>query len=1267
MRLLPYIPEKDHKLPLIGVDKLHGPTNLNTVNVEPAQTNSISGESQLSQAGQLQVKEGTLYKPRADQVKAVDNVSKGFETHDRGKLILPCGVGKTLTSLWIKEKMKPKITLALFPSISLLGQTRDVWMEQRRNKFESICVCSDQTVVGQKKKESEEETESLDHQEIEALKEKKALVTTDSNEIARQIQTARDSNGDLVIFSTYQSLERIQEALAATREEIDLTICDEAHNTAGKKDGMFTLVHDQEKIPSKKRLYMTATEKVVKDFTGKNKEDLDLLCDMDDPEIFGPTFHKMSFREAMDAGIITDYKILAVGISQEELESLGISGDNKALHNYILQKAMKDTGANHALTFHSRATEGQSSALAFAERHQVLTKGQGVDVFHVNGKMPASERKKILKEKFSQSPCAVLTNAKCLREGVDAKGIDMVFFSDPKDSVIEIVQGSSRAFRKNENNPNKIGYIVVPMIYSQKAGMQKSIDESSYKILVNTIAALAEHDERLVDELRIRKPSDGGDGGGDDDEYIDKHFEIKGLEDILTKIIKANVVRDSRKVIEDLIYTSFTEALKDIQLKISIRPSESNFDSELQIHTGLNFKKLQKLYRKEFPDKPSGVKDILDEIYGIQVIVKPETPEIKVNVREPYRNFIELVRAVRKAVPVYPKNWYERADSFVRRNNLDDYISEVLNGVTTAEEISTLFRDEITNRESDFLNIFNAIWSIDITEYPCPYKTDLEAIEAIHELNYPKSVTAKDLFGLYSELRTKLHLTAYKLRELFNMPNASLVELKNKIFSVAKKQEVEVAVEEKVKPRMSLDDAIRLLRRDFETLPGKTELESKSVELGYTLGQLAKDTGISHVKFYAFHPHYFSNFKQAAEAIWEVTNGQVPENLEELFNSKFLVDNVEINLYDLRKLYGNETASFEELRKAIFEDQTLRHFHYNSSLDVLNKLDTLSNDVDLNSFTNAESSVQNTFFINQLGITKERLKVIFKDLDFDVVFRRRVCMSNIENLLADKLIGSQAPKDVEELSKLIDVWLPSAKLDKSKSSYDYTFWNQRRPLLARLVLSANLVKKVWGEDFLKELLINNLPSLSSRVGFRNNLTLVAAISSEEFCILFGFNNLQEIFSAKLQHDVPFTEIKDKSSGVLIKDQILLKSITPPEKLVEFFKPYDSLRSQISTELSEGQPKDLTVVDMATKLWGAAIPEDYWFKQLKLLYPTRPANLETVFGKGAPVNSTRNQQEKDINAIFLAAYRKLFPKQLAPDYKTPVAFWQRMLANKVWTA
>jgi predicted helicase len=222
------------------------------------------------------------FEAREDQEHAIENVHQGFKEHDRGQLILPCGTGKTLTGLWIKEKEDAKTTIVAVPSIALIKQTKDAWQEQKSKDFDYLCICSDNDVdsSGDSVKVSSEE-----------LDQDSSKVTTDVNDIKKFL---KKSNGDKVIYTTYQSLPKLMSANKLAKVKFDLALIDEAHKTTGKHGERFTLIHDNQNLDIKKRLYMTATPKIASDSV-----DGELVADMSNEEIYGPEFHRMSFGEAI--------------------------------------------------------------------------------------------------------------------------------------------------------------------------------------------------------------------------------------------------------------------------------------------------------------------------------------------------------------------------------------------------------------------------------------------------------------------------------------------------------------------------------------------------------------------------------------------------------------------------------------------------------------------------------------------------------------------------------------------------------------------------------------------------------------------------------------------------------------------------------------------------------------------------------------------------------------------------------------------------------
>ncbi len=426
--------------------------------------------------------------PRPHQIKAVNDCVDFFQIENRGQLILPCGAGKTLTALWIKEKIVCSTTLVLVPSLALLRQIKNEWAKHRQSEYQYICVCS----------EGDIDSDAGDNLIVHTY-EIGGTVTTKPS----VIRTFLDIKDEKVIFSTYQSLKVIAESIKNTNFQFDIIFCDEAHKTAGIGINTFSLVHDDSLVPAKRRLYMTATPRIVKESIKKKLgDDLQYAYDMGNASIFGEEFYRMSFKEAIEQDILVDYKIIAVGVNDTQLEKYfkerryhdkNLSSDELA-NNYALDFVMSEYEATHALTFHSRVRLAET----FASRHRGLfpqTKS-----FSVSGEQSTNTRSLILTE-FKNAQRSIVSNARCLTEGVDVPAIDLVYFCDPKNSKVDIVQAVGRALRKKEGK--KMGYVVIPVYHSDKGDLDNSINSSAFKNLIQVIQSLCDQDERLQDEINL--------------------------------------------------------------------------------------------------------------------------------------------------------------------------------------------------------------------------------------------------------------------------------------------------------------------------------------------------------------------------------------------------------------------------------------------------------------------------------------------------------------------------------------------------------------------------------------------------------------------------------------------------------------------------------------------------------------------------------------------------------------------------------------------
>jgi superfamily II DNA or RNA helicase len=435
--------------------------------------------------------ERKLFNPLPHQEIAIQECAQWFTEgkESRGQLILPCGAGKTFTALWIKERIESKNTLVLVPSLALLRQIKNEWSKQRKSVYQYLCVCSETDI-------DKDATDTL----VTHTYEVDTRVTTNAEHVKSFLSKPFDEK---VIFSSYHSLPVVAEAIKDSNFEFDLTFCDEAHKTAGVGKNKFSLVHDNNLVPSKYRLYATATPRIVKEILKKKLgDDLKYAYDMNDPNTFGYEFHRMTFKDAIEQDILVDYKIVAIGVNSDELKDYieqrrfidkKLSIDEMA-NNYALEHVMEKYNANHGLTFHSRVKLAQE----FADRHgQLFT---STKTFSVNGEQPTSYRNLVLEE-FKNSEKAIVSNARCLTEGVDVPTIDLVYFCDPKNSKVDIVQAVGRALRKKEGK--ELGLIVVPIYHSKKDEVENSISTGSFKNLLQVIRSLCDQDERLQDEINF--------------------------------------------------------------------------------------------------------------------------------------------------------------------------------------------------------------------------------------------------------------------------------------------------------------------------------------------------------------------------------------------------------------------------------------------------------------------------------------------------------------------------------------------------------------------------------------------------------------------------------------------------------------------------------------------------------------------------------------------------------------------------------------------
>ena len=487
--------------------------------------------------------------PRPYQAEIIESVCASLQSVSRGQLIMPCGTGKTLTSLWIHEKLQLKRTLVLFPSLALLRQTKNEWNKNRLQAVPYICVCSEKDI------DRNSDCISVSPNEVDGN-------VTSSPETLRRFL---ESDGQSIVFCTYQSMPVLVEGLKGTSLSFDIIFCDEAHKTAGLGKSYFRMVHDNAVIPAARRLYMTATPRIYKEnHIGNIQEGPRIISDMSNCEVFGEVLYQLNLRTAIDLGILVDYKVVVVGVLEEEIAdfikngrvvSEGISMEDIA-HNYAVQKFMQEWGARNVVSFHSSIKRAQN----FATRHEKLFPDVGS--FHVNGRQPTSVREGHLRE-FGESSNSIVSNARCLTEGVDIPAIDGVFFCDPKNSHIGIMQGLGRALRRADHRSKKTGYIVIPTLHSRDSNVEDEISKGRYAALINVIYAINSYDdtfiERLQNQIReARLEENQGHGLG---MYQEKVIEVLSANIDFSQYLYTQCLRSLFKV--RMPYLEFKQWLKD--------------------------------------------------------------------------------------------------------------------------------------------------------------------------------------------------------------------------------------------------------------------------------------------------------------------------------------------------------------------------------------------------------------------------------------------------------------------------------------------------------------------------------------------------------------------------------------------------------------------------------------------------------------------------------------------------------------------------------
>lgn len=505
-------------------------------------------------------------KPRKHQLDAISKAYTHYitEGNDRGKLIMACGTGKTYTSLLIAKQLLNGKGLVLFmvPSIALLGQSLNAWSADAGKPIKAVCICSDSKASRKIQKNKYDDAD-------DSVVDLAVPASTNPKSIASQLKKYRSHDGLVVGFSTYQSIDAVSEAqqeiLSETNGEygvFDFIICDEAHRTTGvklsdKDESNFTKIHSDDNVKGRKRLYMTATPRLYGESAKVKASEKDcILCSMDDKALYGEEFYRVNFSYAVQNGLLTDYKVLVLTVGENDVPdnikrditdtttelnfddtskligvinglSKMIQGDDHRTWDadpHMMRRAVAfcssiDKSASRTGT----ASKYVASILPqISEKYnknldaESLLHTVSITAKHIDGSMNSQERNGILQwladEPDNDRECRVVTNVRCLSEGVDVPSLDAVLFLSARNSQVDVVQSVGRVmrtFHKGQPDEKKYGYIIIPIVVPSGVSAEEALDNSkTFDVVWEILNALRSHDDRfnaMVNKIALNK------------------------------------------------------------------------------------------------------------------------------------------------------------------------------------------------------------------------------------------------------------------------------------------------------------------------------------------------------------------------------------------------------------------------------------------------------------------------------------------------------------------------------------------------------------------------------------------------------------------------------------------------------------------------------------------------------------------------------------------------------------------------------------------
>jgi len=478
--------------------------------------------------------------PRQHQVEAIRSVRRSFISTNRSQVVMACGTGKSLVGMEVLNGENPKRAVVLAPTISLVKQLLDGYCSQC-DMERILVVCSDNKAARE-------------------AREKYAIqkVTTNPDTIGRAI---RKTGGSLIVFGTYASCDRIAEAYSLGKTPaFDLAIMDEAHRLAGRDSERKAILHD-DRIPVSKRLFMTATPRISSENTEKASEAMGITVhSMDDEAKFGKVAHRLDFSESIDRGLLTDYRVVVIRVSDEDIRGILRQDQNrefvakqvgvaKAMKKYNLQKMV--------MFFSSNVRAGVVANRDFPELFESMKeRGEASGdlwIRQLSGHDNVGHRGEVLNEFASMngSSRAVITNSRILGEGVDLPELGSISIMDPMNSQVNIVQAVGRAIRRSEGK--EIATIVIPVFVSgDEEEATSALQSGPYQSVYRVLLALRDHDNRFEDYIRSVSQSHEM-SKGDPPIKLPENIVFDGFTDQMVIKFSADVaqLRSSRPMTEE--------------------------------------------------------------------------------------------------------------------------------------------------------------------------------------------------------------------------------------------------------------------------------------------------------------------------------------------------------------------------------------------------------------------------------------------------------------------------------------------------------------------------------------------------------------------------------------------------------------------------------------------------------------------------------------------------------------------------------------------